>query len=309
LNTSSGREWTHGECLITGGSGFLGSYLVKELLGRYPDIRIKVISRSESEIAGLLALCSEDKRVLPIVGDIKDTATLGYALQGTGSVFHLAAMKHIDLCETNTTEAISINVLATMNILKMFGGDVFISMSTDKAVASSGCYGATKQLLEKLTMERARMFPGRRYMVVRSGNIFGSTGSVIPKWVKQIKDNNKITVTDQSITRFFLDVDTLVSFMIEVIELGRNGKVYIPRQYVLSLRDLINATIKAYGNSGTKLETTGLREGEKTHERLFFAEERNLINDRNPATSDEDGHRPGENIADTIDLWIKKYVA
>lgn len=294
-------KWKFGECLVTGGAGFLGKYLVKELLGMYSNIKLKVISRNENNIAEMMTLCANDKRLSPIVGDIRDIETLEYALQDVNAVIHLAAMKHIDLCELYPTEAIDTNVFATMNLLNTFQGEVFVSMSTDKAAEARGCYGATKLLLEKLTLEQAKRNPKSRYMVVRSGNIFNSTGSVIPKWIQQIKQDNRIIVTELNMTRFFITAGVLVSFMREVIESGENGKIYIPLQASVRLKDLVEAIIKIYGNSTTKLEVIGLRKGEKMHERMYFASERDVVGNISTETSEQ-----GKSLGiDEIVEWLK----
>jgi FlaA1/EpsC-like NDP-sugar epimerase len=293
--------------LVTGGAGFIGKYLVRELLNKYQDIKVKVIVRSENQLVNLLVFCANDKRIVPIMGDIRNISTIEYSLQDVDTVMHLAAMKHIDLCELSPTEAIDINVIATMNLLNIFEGKVFISMSTDKVVGASGCYGATKLLLEKLTMEKAQKYSECKFMVVRSGNIFGSSGSVIPKWIKQIKQDNKVTVTDLGMTRFFINVESLVSFMANLIESGENGKIYIPDQVIINLGDLAKAVIDKYGDNNAKLEVIGLRKGEKMHEQLFNASENNVVTkvQVEPSNSEDMLHRihPGMDI---IKSWLEK---
>jgi len=256
--------------LITGGSGFLGRHLVRELLNRYKDIEIVTISRGETEIARMLAE-SHNERLEPIMGDIRDVDTLRYALKEIDTVIHLAAMKHIDFCESYPLEAVTTNVIGTMNLLKLFSGNTFIGMSTDKAAGPSNCYGATKLLLERLVLEQARKNTGRRYMAVRSGNLFGSSGSVVEKWKQQIRRSNRITVTNLEMTRFFIKVDTVVDFMIEVIEQGENGKIYVPFQKAATLRDVAKAVIEVYGDGETTMEFIGLREGERMHEKICFS--------------------------------------
>jgi len=173
----------------------------------------------------------------------------------------------------NPREAVSINVVGTMNLLKLFEGDTFIGMSTDKALEPTGCYGATKLLLEKLILEKAKYYKKRRYMVVRSGNIFGSSGSVVEKWKYQIRGRNEIVVTNLEMTRFFIDVHTLTDFIVEIIEHGENGKTYIPFQKAIVLKDLAKAVIEMNGNDDTKIRISGLRPGEKEHETLFSNED------------------------------------
>jgi len=254
--------------LVTGGSGFLGRHLIKKLLDKYPDSELRTISRSENDIQRLRIACHSD-RLIPIVGDIRDVDSLDYAMKGVDTVVHLAAMKHIDLCEMHPNEAISVNVIGTKNLLNMFHGTTFVGMSTDKSVEATTCYGATKLLLEKLILERAKKEKGRRYIVVRAGNIFGSSGSVIEKWQQEIIKNNEISVTNPEMSRFFINVKAIVDFMIDILENGKNGNIYIPPQKTIALADLAEATIDCFGDEATRLKICGTRFGEKLHEILF----------------------------------------
>jgi UDP-N-acetylglucosamine 4,6-dehydratase len=287
--------------LITGGAGFLGRNLIKVLLDKYSDIEVKAISRHENEMVEMIVACNNDKRLKPIIGDIREVDTVKHALIDVDTVVHLAAMKHIDFCEMYPSEAISTNLMATMNLLKLFAGNTFVGMSTDKAVEATGCYGATKLLLEQLILEQARRNPDRRYMVVRSGNIFGSSGSVIQRWRQQIKQSNKVTVTNSEMTRFYINVNTLVDFMIQVIERGESGKIYIPFQRTARLGDLAKSMIELYGDAKTKIEVTGLREGEKMHERLFSPSQKDVVTDLPTECSEH-----GENLSiDELKDWLK----
>jgi FlaA1/EpsC-like NDP-sugar epimerase len=270
--------------LVTGGGGFLGRYLMKGLLNKYSDIEVRALSRHEHDMTETIVHCDSD-RLKPIIGDIREIDTLKYATRGVDTVIHLAAMKHVNFCELYPSEAIATNIIAVMNLLKVFAGDTFVGMSTDKAIVATGCYGATKLLLEKLILEQSRKDAGRRYIVIRSGNIFGSSGSVIEKWKQQIKQSNKITVTSLEMTRFFINVKALADFIIEIIERGESGKIYVPFQKVATLEDLAKAIIELYGNKKTRLEITGLREGEKVHEKLFSSFETNVVSNLKSASS------------------------
>jgi UDP-N-acetylglucosamine 4,6-dehydratase len=287
--------------LVTGGAGFLGRHLIKKLLTKFKDVEVKAISRHENEIVELLVACNNDKRLKPIIGDIRELDVAQYALKDVETVIHLAAMKHIDFCESHPLEAVSINIIATINLLKLFKGDTFIGMSTDKAVEASGCYGATKLLLEKLILEQARKNPGRRFMVVRSGNIFGSSGSVVKRWRQQIKQNNKVVVTNLEMTRFYIDVDTLVDFIIQILQRGGSGKIYIPFEKTAKLGDLAKAVVELYGDQKTRIEVVGLREGEKVHERLFSLPKKDIITELKAESSENGEALSMKEIKD----WLK----
>ncbi len=284
--------------LVTGGCGFLGRHLINELLKKYKDIVIMTISRNENNVMKTITKCA-DKRLIPIIGDIKDINTVKYASKNVDTIIHLAAMKHIDLCEANPSEAIDINVNGTKNLLKCFKGNTFIAMSTDKAVEPLGCYGATKLLMEKLVLERARSDSSRKYLVVRSGNIFGSSGSVIEKWKQQIESNNRITITDPEMTRFFTHVESLVRFMIDTIENCESGKIYIPYQKVIKLEDLARCAIELLGNRNTEKEVMGLRKGERLDEKLFFEGE-NVITNLNEGFSRDADRMSSEDIMELL---------
>ena len=249
-------------------------FISRRLIKKYPDSEIRAISRSENAIKRMLVECQSDKLV-PIVGDIRDVNSLKYTLRDADTVIHLAAMKHIDLCEMHPVEAITINVIGTKNILDLFSGSTLIGISTDKCVEATTCYGATKLLAEKLILERAKKEgQKRRFMVIRAGNIFGSSGSVIEKWKQEITRNNEISVTDPEMTRFFINVNNLVDFIIEILETGETGNIYIPHQATVILADLAKVIVELYGNKSTKLKICGPRIGEKLHELLFTEAER-----------------------------------
>jgi UDP-N-acetylglucosamine 4,6-dehydratase len=288
--------------LVTGGGGFLGRYLIKGLLNKYSDIEVRALSRHEHDMTETIVHCDSD-RLKPIIGDIRDIDTLKYATRGVDTVIHLAAMKHVNFSELYPSEAIAINTIAVMNLLKIFAGDTFVGMSTDKAVEATGCYGATKLLLEKLILEQSRKDADRRYMVVRSGNIFGSSGSVIERWKQQIRQGNKITVTSLEMTRFYINVNNLADFIIEIIERGESGKIYVPFQKVATLEDLAKAVVELYGNKKTRMEITGLREGEKVHEKLFSSFETNVVSNLKSASSQTGERLSAEEIKD----WLAAY--
>jgi FlaA1/EpsC-like NDP-sugar epimerase len=188
-------------------------------------------------------------------------------------------MKRVDLCEEECREAASINVIGTMNMLDSFCGNTFILMSTDKAVEPSNCYGGTKLVAERMLLERAnKAILGNRFMIIRSGNILGSTGSVMDIWKTQIEKYNEITVTNPDMKRYYTNVEGVVKLYIAVLERGENGKLYFtPGGDPLILKDLVTQTLKLYGNDKTKVKYIGLRPGERMTEKMRNPDEKHTV--------------------------------
>lgn len=266
--------------LVTGGSGFVGRNLIRVMLDRYPDIELISVSRSEGAISSLLVACSNPRLGLKLA-DIRETDTMRCVLRGVDMVFHLAAMKRVDLSEVECRQAVTTNVVGTMNLLDYFEGDTFILMSTDKAVEPVNCYGATKLVAEKLVLEQANKVEegsNSRYMIIRSGNILESTGSVLDIWKHQIEATNEITVTNPDMMRFYTSVEGVVRLFIAVMEHGENGKIYFtPRGEAVVLRDLVKEALKRYGNDSTRVRYIGLRPGERMYEKMRSEHETNTI--------------------------------
>jgi len=264
--------------LVTGGSGFVGRKLICELFNRYPNIEVTSMSRSEGVISKLLIECPNERLKISI-SDVRDTEAVKQVLRDKDTVFHLAAMKRVDLSEVECRLAITINVLGTMNILDSFHGKTFILMSTDKSVEPVNCYGGTKLLAEKLVMERAmKASNGERFMIVRSGNIVGSTGSVVDIWKKQIEQHNEIMVTDLEMIRYYTSVEGVAKLFFALIDRGENGKIYFtPTGEPQVLKDVVNTVIKLYGNKDTKVKCIGLRNGERMYEKMYTPTEKNVV--------------------------------
>ena len=237
--------------LITGGTGTVGQELVRQL----GDKDIIVFSRNEVK---QVEMSHDFPNVRYVIGDVKEYKTLKDVCKGVDHIYHLAALKHVPVCEKQPREAIKTNVYGTMNVIKAAKCPITF-MSTDKAEDPSCIYGHTKAIAEKLILQSGNM-------VIRSGNIFGSSGSVIPLFIKQVKEQNKITLTDGEMTRFFITVKDLVGFIIGSPYLS--GSVLIPPCRSFSMQDIAEKIISIYGDFYTKIEYIGARNGEKKHEIL-----------------------------------------
>ena len=220
-----------------------------------------------------------EKRLNIAIADLRDAQAVNQALRHKDTVIHLAAMKRVDLCEAECHEAASINVIGTMNVLDAFQGNTFIMMSTDKAVEPCNCYGATKLVGERLVIERAKKADnGNRFMIIRSGNIMGSTGSVLDIWKSQIEKHNEITVTNLDMMRFYTSIEGVVKLYLAVLDRGENGKLYFtPQGEPIVLKEFAEKALKLYGNDKTKIKYVGLRLGERMVERMRTPDELNTV--------------------------------
>lgn len=247
--------------LVSGGSGFLGTELIKKLI---VDNDVVVISRNEGK---LTELKERFPKIEIVVGDVSDIHACRKASIGVDGIFHLAAMKHVGLAEENVKTCIDSNVIGTMNLLDCaIGKDFIIGISTDKAAQVKGVYGASKLLMERLFAEYEKLYPGTKFRIVRYGNVLYSTGSVLCKWKDKLLKGEEITVTDLNATRFFWTVESAVNLIFECLEKATNSTPYITKMKSMRMGDLLEAMMNKYGKSPIK--TTGLQKGENMHEMI-----------------------------------------
>ncbi len=206
------------------------------------------------------------------VGDIRDANRLQRALTGIDIVVHAAAMKHVPLAEYNPSEAIRTNINGAMNLIDACldrGVKRVVALSTDKAASPVNLYGATKLCMEKLFVA-ANAYSGgdgTRFDVVRYGNVVGSKGSVVPVFLRQ-RDEGELTVTEPSMTRFWIGMDGAVQLVMLALRDGSGGELYIPRIPACTIGVLAAAIAP-----GTPVKVVGIRPGEKIHEVLITADE------------------------------------
>jgi len=211
------------------------------------------------------------------IGDVRDRDRLQRAFHGVDIVIHAAALKQVPACEYNPFEAIQTNVMGAKNIIDAAidqGVKRVVALSTDKAVNPANLYGATKLCAEKLFVQGNAYAgtSGTRFSCVRYGNVVGSRGSVIPLFEEQRK-NGKITITDARMTRFWITLEQGVQLVIKAAERMQGGEVFIPKIPSMNLMDLAEAIA-----AGCKVETIGIRPGEKLHEVLISEDEaRNTV--------------------------------
>ncbi len=261
--------------LVTGAGGSIGSELCRQIDGFAPAELI-MLDRDESalhsvqlSLRGRALLDSPDV----VLCDIRDKDVLAqiFADRRPEVVFHAAALKHLPMLEQYPHEGFRTNVLGTANTLEaalQVGVETFVNISTDKAADPTSVLGATKRTAERLTAGAAGLGQGT-YLSVRFGNVLGSRGSVLHAFTAQIAAGGPITVTHPDITRYFMTVEEAVQLVIQAGAIGSAGEVMIlDMGEPMRIQDMAEQLIAL---SGKKIEIvhTGLREGEKLHERLF----------------------------------------
>ena len=219
-----------------------------------------------------------------LIGDVRDKDRLDRAFEDIDIVFHAAAMKHVPACEYNPFEAVKTNVLGTQNVIDAaLDNDVgkVIAISTDKAASPINTMGATKLLAEKLIID-ANFYKGHRKTVfscVRFGNVMGSRGSVIPLFEKQIRNGGPVTVTDPKMTRFMMTIPQAVDLVFKATKMTQGGEIFIFKMPVVKLGDLAQVMIEnlaprcGHKPEEIRINTIGIRNGEKMYEHLMNEEE------------------------------------
>ena len=262
--------------LITGGTGSLGQALTRRLLQKNVKT-IRILSRNESKQIEMESKFN-DNRLRFFLGDIRDKERLVRATEDIDYVFHAAALKHVPKIEYNPFEAIKTNVIGSQNVIDAcLEANVkkAICIGTDKAVSPLNTYGATKLLMEKLFVTANNYLDPKKhatkFIAVRYGNVLGSSGSVIPKFIEQIKNKKKITITDNQMTRFSITMDEALDFILKAAEYGQGSEIFVPKIRAYTIFDIKKALTEILEDCGE--EIVGIRPGEKMHETLINNDE------------------------------------
>ena len=262
--------------LITGGTGSLGQALTRRLLQTKVE-RIRIFSRNESKQVEMASKFKDD-RLRFLIGDIRDFPRLTRAFEDVDIVFHAAALKHVNVVEYNPFEAIRTNVIGSQNVIEAClheNVEMAVGIGTDKAVSPLNTYGATKLLMEKLFVTASNYLSKDRhrtkFMALRYGNVLGSSGSVVPIFIQQIKEKKKITITDPAMTRYSITIDEALDFILESTQSSKGSEIFVPKLRAYSIMDLKYAITELMKDTGE--EIIGIREGEKIHEVLINEDE------------------------------------
>lgn len=262
--------------LIIGGSGSWGQELTRQLLKREPSSEITIYSRGEHHQVDMARSFNNDPRLHFVIGDIRDKDNLKRATKGIHTIFHLAALKHVPVCERNPEEAVKTNILGTQNAVEVaIENEVekFTLVSTDKAVDPINVYGASKCMAEKIVTNANLKVSDTLFVCIRGGNVLGTQGSVVPLFKEQILRNNEVTITDRSMTRYLMRLRDAVSLIFTAIDDTKGGEIFVMKMSSVRIIDLAEVIIHNTGNPQTKVRTIGTRPGEKLHELLVSRQE------------------------------------
>jgi len=261
--------------LITGGTGSLGTALTQRLLDTDVDT-IRIFSREEFKQIQMQSAFN-DKRLRFLIGDVRDKERLARALEDINIVIHAAALKQVPVAEYNPFEAVKTNVNGAQNLIEACldkNVEMALAIGTDKAVSPFNTYGATKFLMERLFVS-ANLYKGNhkiKFLCVRYGNVLGSRGSVVPKFISQITKGEKITITDPTMTRFNITMNQALEFILRVLKSGEGGEIFVPKLKAYKLGDLKDALLDLLKGKN-QTEIISVRPGEKYHESLISKDE------------------------------------
>ena len=269
--------------MITGGTGSFG----RTVLSRFLDSAVKVIrvfSRDEEKQEDMRIRLNNDKLKF-YIGDVRDYDCVLQSMRGVDYVFHAAALKQVPSCEFYPMEAVRTNILGAENVLNAaIENNVkrVIVLSTDKAVYPINAMGMSKALMEKLMIAKSRTVPegGPVMCATRYGNVMASRGSVIPLFVKQLKNDKPLTLTDPSMTRFLMSLEDSVDLVLHAYEHAKQGDIFVQKAPASTVEVLAQA-LKELFNKPNPINIIGTRHGEKLYESLVSREEMARVEDMN----------------------------
>ena len=252
--------------LITG-CGYLAKALIKELLKDETTEEIKIFSRNEKE-QWKTKMLFNNNRLNFIIGDVRDYQAINNALANIDYCIHTGAIKRIEVAEKQPMEAIKTNVIGSMNVINAAVENhvkKLILISTDKATSATTCYGSSKFLMECMAYANETE---TEIICTRYGNVFGSTGSVVPIFDELTKEGKPLTIRNGEMTRFFMPVSKCVSIVIDALKDGKNGELWVYESKACSIKELADAF------SDNQI-ITGIESIEKNDEALITISELN----------------------------------
>lgn len=269
--------------MITGGTGSFGNAVLSHFINS--DIKeIRIFSRDEKKQEDMRIEYKNDKLNF-IVGDVRDFDSINNAMRGVDYLFHAAALKQVPSCEFYPMQAIKTNILGAENVLEAAVRNnvkKVVVLSTDKAVYPINTMGMSKAMMEKLAIAKARDYRIQSNKGVicatRYGNVMASRGSIIPLFIKQIKEGKPLTVTDPKMTRFMMSLEDSVNLVLFAFKNAIPGDVFVQKSPASTVETLAIA-LKELFDADNDIQIIGARHGEKKYESLCGKEEMSKAED------------------------------
>lgn len=263
--------------LITGGTGSFGNAMLRGFLNS--DLKeIRIFSRDEKKQEDMRIEYKNDKLNF-VVGDVRDFDSINNAMDGVNFVFHAAALKQVPSCEFYPMQAIQTNILGAENVLEAAARNKverIVVLSTDKAVYPINTMGMSKAIMEKLAVSKARdprvQAVNAVYTATRYGNVMCSRGSIIPLFIKQIKEGKPLTITNPRMTRFMMSLDDSVELVLFAFKNGNPGDIFVQKSPAATIETLAIA-LKELFSADNEIQIIGERHAEKMYETLCAKEE------------------------------------
>lgn len=269
--------------LITGGTGSFGNAMLKGFLTS--DLKeIRIFSRDEKKQEDMRIEYKNDKLNF-VIGDVRDFNSINAAMNGVNFVFHAAALKQVPSCEFYPMQAVQTNIIGAENVLEAAARnnvDRVVVLSTDKAVYPINAMGISKAMMEKITVAKARDQRVEKifaiYTATRYGNVMCSRGSIIPLFIKQIKEGKPLTITNPEMTRFMMSLGDSVELVMFAFINGNPGDIFVQKSPGSTIQVLAQA-LKELFNADNEIKIIGERHAEKMYETLCSKEEMSKAED------------------------------
>lgn len=256
---------------VFGGTGTIGSLIVDYLLEQHPSV-VRVFSNDENSLWDSYRQWGHGLELRYILGDIRDPEKLKKVLKGIDYVFNCAAIKHVPFCEYNPMEAVKTNILGLENIIEACVYNKIkklLHVSTDKSVKASTVMGSTKFIGERIVQMRWAQNPEIEMVCVRLGNVWDSRGSIVPLIRECQKQHRAIPLTHIDMTRYFMQPQEVIEFIMKAFQEGGKGEIFIPKLKIVKIMDIIKGEV----GIDYPFEEIGIRRGEKIEEELISEEE------------------------------------
>ena len=269
-------NWTDLRVLVTGGTGSFGNFIVRHLLNLGVK-EVRLLSRDEKKQHDMRVFYRSRPDLTFVIGDIRDRDSVDEAMEGINIVFQAAALKQVPACEHHPMEAIHTNILGVDNVVRSAlarGVERVISISTDKAVKPVNVMGMTKALQERIVLRSniSHANRGTRLACVRYGNVLRSRGSVVPLFRRQLSLGQRITVTDERMTRFLLTLNEAIDLVLYAAEATQGGEVFVRKAPATRVLDIARVLCEEAGRP-FEYDIIGMLPGEKLNEILISEEE------------------------------------